>query len=636
MTPSSQRNRNVRWIRPLPERLINKIAAGEVIERPAAVVKELVENALDAGATQVDIIVEKSGTKLIKIVDNGCGIPEDQIEVAFSRHATSKILDFADLDRITSYGFRGEALPSIASVSRTTMVSRPKEADAGTEIVFEGGVLHSKQPVAAPPGTTIEVENLFFNTPARRKFLKSEATEARHISRVATAMAIGSYTVGFSFKLNGREVFTLPREQDPAMRVAELLTPGKKLLKIEGTEGPVRVEGYIGLPDMVQSNRYGQFLFINGRNIQSASFSHAFMSGYGELMPRGSFPVGALLLTVDPSEVDVNVHPGKTEVRLSHEREIYSAIYHLVKETVRQDTIIPSFRPGGQPTRHGDFQPGAGTSGRDGQTHVIPGIGNRPAATPDFLQRLYDPPTVPGSVPPGGIVKVDTNTGEIVQESRTEEIHSAAHAQANDTARALPEQAVPDDVLMGLRLVGRFSDLYLLFQAGETLLIVDQHTAHERVLYERTLKQIENEQVVGQQMLLPVQVELTPEQFALFDEVAELLNGSGFVISHFGGRMLNVEAVPAVLTRKAPEKVVMKVLDDLASMKKAGFDLKKAMAQTIACRAAVMSGDRLSPEEAEGLVRELLKCENRYSCPHGRPTFIKITRDDLDRQFGRG
>jgi DNA mismatch repair protein MutL len=502
--------------------------------------------------------------------------------------------------------------------------------------VFEGGVLHSKQPVAAPPGTTIEVENLFFNTPARRKFLKSEATEARHISRVATAMAIGSYSVGFSYWLNGREVFVLPREQDPAMRVAELLTPGKKLLKIEGTEGPVKVEGYIGLPDMVQSNRYGQFLFINGRSIQSASFSHAFMSGYGELMPRGSFPVGALLLTVDPSEVDVNVHPGKTEVRLSHEREIYSAIYHLVKDTVRQDTIIPSFRPGGQPARQGENRTESSSgNGRD-QSHVIPGIGNRPSPTPDFLRKLYDPPNAPGPEPTGGIVRVDTSTGEIVHESRSEEAHSAAHARVDDAVRTLPGQDVSDDVLSGLRLVGRFSDLYLLFQAGETLLIVDQHTAHERVLYERTLKQIETQQMVGQQMLLPVQLELTPEQFALFDEVAELLNGSGFVISHFGGRMLNVEAVPAVLTRKAPEKVVMKVLDDLASMKKAGFDLKKAMAQTIACRAAVMSGDRLSPEEAEGLVRELLKCENRYSCPHGRPTFIKITRDDLDRQFGRG
>ena len=634
--PRSQRNGKVRWIRPLPERLINKIAAGEVIERPAAVVKELVENALDAGAEQVDIIIEKSGTKLIKIVDNGCGIPEEQIEVAFSRHATSKILDFADLDRITSYGFRGEALPSIASVSRTTMVSRTRESDVGTEIIFEGGVLHSKQPVAAPPGTTVEVENLFFNTPARRKFLKSEATEARHISRVATAMAIGSYAVGFSFRLNGREVFTLPKGQDPAARVAELLTPGKKLLKIEGTEGPVKVEGYIGLPDMVQSNRYGQFLFINGRNIQSASFSHAFMSGYGELMPRGSFPIGALLLTVDPSEVDVNVHPGKTEVRLSHEREIYSAIYHLVKETVRQDSIIPSFRPGGRSTQQGDYRAETGSGGHHEQSHVIPGIGNRPAPTPDFLRKLYDPPNVPTPSQEGEIVRVDTGTGEIIQEPRSEEVHTPPYAKVDGRVRALPEQTVSDDILTGLRLVGRFSDLYLLFQAGETLLIVDQHTAHERVLYERTLKQIEKQQVVGQQMLLPIQLELTPEQFALFDEVAELLNGSGFVISHFGGRMLNVEAVPAVLTRKAPEKVVMKVLDDLASMKKAGFDLKKAMAQSIACRAAVMSGDRLSPEEAEGLVKELLKCENRYSCPHGRPTFIRITRDDLDRQFGRG
>ncbi|MBU0982903.1 MAG: DNA mismatch repair endonuclease MutL, partial [candidate division Zixibacteria bacterium] len=330
------------WIRPLPERLINKIAAGEVVERPASVVKELVENSLDAGADQVSIEVENSGVRLIKIVDNGCGIGADQIEIAFSRHATSKISDFKDLDRILSYGFRGEALPSIASVSRLRMVSRFVGEDTGTEIIFEGGVLQSKRPVAAPPGTTIEVENLFYNTPARRKFLKAESTEARHVSRVATALAIGRYDRGFSYRTNKRKVFSLPPGQVLGERVTALLSPGKTFIAITGELGPIRVEGFVGMPDMAMSNRNGLYLFINGRLIQSPSLSHALVAGYGELLPRGNFPIGALLLTIDPTEIDVNVHPAKTEVRLSRERDVHDALYRLVKDTLRERGVIPT------------------------------------------------------------------------------------------------------------------------------------------------------------------------------------------------------------------------------------------------------------------------------------------------------
>ena len=281
-----------RWIKPLPERVINKIAAGEVIERPAAVVKELVENAIDSGADNIQVIIEKSGTKLIKIIDNGCGIPENQIEIAFSRHATSKIRNFDDLNSLYTYGFRGEALPSIASISRLRMVSRPRDIDVGTEIIFEGGVLVSKQPIAAPFGTTIEVENLFYNTPARRKFLKAETTEARHISRTAMGMAIGRADIGFNYKINDRIIFSLTNSDNLEQRVAGVLGGGKKYIKVEGQTELVKVSGFIGSPDLVQQNRNSQFLFINNRLIQSSSLSHAFIAGYGEMIPRGKFPIG--------------------------------------------------------------------------------------------------------------------------------------------------------------------------------------------------------------------------------------------------------------------------------------------------------------------------------------------------------
>lgn len=605
-------------IRPLPERLINKIAAGEVVERPSAVVKELVENAIDAGATRVEIIIEKSGTKLIKIVDNGWGIPEDQIEIAFSRHATSKISNFSDLDRIVSYGFRGEALPSIASVSRMRMVSRTAEAGSASEIVYEGGVLQTRRPIAGSLGTTVEVENLFYNTPARRKFLKAETTEARHISRVATALALGRPDIGFSYSLNGRTIFNLPPGQDLAARVAGVLGLKGKLAAINGRSDAVAVVGFVGHPDTATNNRWGHFIFINGRFIQSPTLSHAISAGYGELLPRGLFPVGALLLTVEPTEVDVNVHPAKTEVRLARERELYATIMEQVKRGLSQDGIIPVFssRESGQAIQATARPP----SERPG---VIPGIGSRPPATQEQLTELYRPPDHT-LYQPNAVVRVDTQTGEILESEPQRSTGEPAPASAQTGPSA------------GIRLVGRFSDLYLLLQAGDDLYIVDQHTAHERVLYEEMVRRIDTHSVVGQQLLLPVQVELTPEQFGLFGEVEVLLHDSGFSVSEFGGRTVNIEALPSVLSRKSPEKVLLKVLDDLGSLRKGGQDLKKSMAQSIACRAAVMSGDRLNDHEAVALLEQLLRCENKYSCPHGRPTFVKITRSDLDRQFGRG
>ncbi len=626
--PNQTEKQPRRWIRPLPERVVNKIAAGEVIERPAAVVKELVENAVDAGADRIDVIIEKSGAKLIKIVDNGCGIPEEQVEIAFSRHATSKISGFDDLNELHSYGFRGEALPSVASVSRLRMVTRPVDVAGGTEIVIEGGVLQSRKPIAAPPGTTVDVENLFFNTPARRKFLKAESTEARHVSRTSMALALGRCDIAFSYSSGGRSIFALPAGQTLVERTQSLLGPNKKFVKVDGELGPVRLSGCIGLPDNLQNNRYGQFLFINNRFIQSPTISHAFVAGYGELIPRGMFPVGALLIEVNPREVDVNVHPTKTEVRLSHEREVHDAVYRIIKETLRQDGIIPVFQarrgpesaPGSHPA--GIFRPEP-TRQNDSQT-FIPGVHHGEELTSRSLENLYwgrDTDNAPVSEPPvsGGEIRVNRETGEVLDDS--------AVSQPD------PHQGPSS----GFRLIGRFANLYLLLEVGEELYVVDQHTAHERVLYEETLRKIENESIHGQTLLFPAQVELSPEQLAVFEESTDIFNKSGFTVTPFGGRMVNIEAMPLVLGRKhkSPEKVFLKIIDDLSSLRKAGQDLTKAMAETIACRSAVMSGDRLTDQEAIHLLQALLKCENKYSCPHGRPTFIRMTRQELDKQFGR-
>lgn len=604
-------------IRPLPERVINKIAAGEVIERPAAVVKELVENSIDAGADRIEIIIEKSGTRLIKIVDNGCGIPEDQVEIAFSRHATSKISSFDDLNSLYSYGFRGEALPSIASISRLRMVTRAADARVGTEIIYEGGVLKSRQPASAPPGTTIEVENLFYNTPARRKFLKAESTEARHISRTAMALALGGSGIGIVYSLNGRKVFAVAAGDEMKSRVATVLGEGHKYVRVEGGTELVKVTGYVGKPDNVQNNRYGQFIFINGRYIHSPGLSHAFVAGYGELIPRGTFPVGAILLTVDPSEVDVNVHPTKAEVRLSREREVHDALYRILRDSLQQDGIIPSIS--GMPSSTSSDR--GADNARTGRTYArpgyVPGIYQPADPAPHLISELYKNAGAAGSR--ADEIVVDRNTGEVLSPKAPVESHGDS------------DGGTPSD----FRVIGRLASLYLLLQISDDLYVVDQHTAHERVLYEETLSKIEHSAVDAQTLLFPAQVELNPEQYVVFEETMELLNTSGFKVSAFGGRTVNIEAVPSVLSGKAPEVAFIRVLDDLASNKKAGQDLKKAAAQSIACRSAVMAGDKLSDQEATHLVSRLLSCENKYSCPHGRPTFVKISRQDLDKQFGR-
>ncbi len=622
--------KETRFIKPLPERVINKIAAGEVIERPAAVVKELVENAIDAGADTIEIIIEKSGAKLIKIVDNGCGIPEEQIEIAFSRHATSKIRNFDELNALYSYGFRGEALPSIASISRLRMVSRPYDAKVGIEIIYEGGVLQSKQPIAAPFGTSIEIENLFYNTPARRKFLKAESTETRHISRNAMGMALGRHDIGFSFKSNNKLIFSLPKESTLKERALAVLGQDKKLIKISGEAGPVKLEGYIGTPEMVQQNRYGQFLFINNRYIQSPTIAHAFSAGYGEMMPRGRFPIGVLLLDVNVEDVDVNVHPTKAEVRLSQEREIHDAVYRIIKDTLRHDGIIPSFSAStfstnthsNQNSNNAPFVPQRGG--------YIPGLNQNELAPPNLLKELYKPFTTEQPADTD-TVQINKQTGEIIEttDSNSESIVSHPNRQYDPP----PSEIV--SLADGFRLVGRLADLYLLLQAGRVLYIIDQHTAHERVLFEENMTKVDRSSIEGQTMLFPVQVELDPQQFALFEESSEMLNKSGFEVTLFGGSTVNISAIPSILKKKSPEKMFLRILDDIVSLKQSGYDLKKAMAQSIACRSAVMAGDRLTDKEATHLLTRLLDCKNMYACPHGRPTFIKMSREDLDRQFGR-
>jgi DNA mismatch repair protein MutL len=611
------KNRNGKnWIRPLPERLVNKIAAGEVIERPAAVLKELVENSLDAGASRIDIIIEKSGTKLISIIDNGCGIEPEQIEIAFARHATSKISNFDDLENLRSYGFRGEALPSIGSVSRTRMVSKTAEAEMGREIIIEGGVVQSVKPVSAPNGTKIEVGELFFNTPARRKFLKAETTEARHLTRNAIALALSAPTVRFSYAINGRTLFALDESHANLMRRTAHLISGKdniRLAEISSETEEVKIIGYLEYPEQCRQNQYGLYLFINNRYIRSQTLMHAISAGYGELLPRGLYPSGAVFLNIEPTRVDVNVHPTKTEVRLSDEKMVHDLLYHAVKRVFRQ-SVSPA--GSGAPLAGNNYS--AGMTAEEAIRRIRrEGPVNIPDSTLAHLKELY------------GAEKSTPNLSIELP------ISSAVSDRA---AKAWPESYNGKAKKEGERniiFLGQFAGLYLVFSIDSELLIMDQHAAHERILYEENLRVMEGGQSVSQNLLFPVNIELSPDRYALYEESADILKAVGFVAEPFGIRTVLLSAVPSNLSKKSPEKIFLNIIDDVEIIRQAEKDIRKAIAQSMACRAAIMAGDRVTAEEALGLYNNLMKSENRHCCPHGRPTVIVFRKNELDERFGR-
>jgi len=603
-----------RWIRPLPERLINKIAAGEVIERPSAVLKELVENSFDSGATRIDVIIEKSGAKLISVIDNGCGIEAEQVEVAFARHATSKISDFDDLESLRSFGFRGEALPSIGSVAKVRMVTRPAGAEVGTVIIIEGGVVQSVKPTAAPVGTKIDVADLFFNTPARRKFLKAESTEARHLTRNAMALALSAPEVAFSYRLNGRSVFALDENYfELRNRVKKLLLNhgNDNLIEVEADTDIMDISGYLSYPDTVRQNQYGLFIFINNRYIRSQTMVHAVTAGYGEMLPRGNYPLGAVFLHIDPVKVDVNVHPTKAEVRLSEERQVHDILYHAVKRAVHQ------------------------TSGVN-----APGITMEPMTSTPTISRAeafqrardFEPPRPTES--PQTVLSKLYGHSDVMPKAADYDVAAGVDTPA---ATPIPGSSTPVDNINMDRVVylGSLANLYLVFKSDDQLFIVDQHTAHERVLYEEHLKAVDGAGTSSQNLLFPVNIEMSAERYILFEESAELLHKAGFVAEPFGSNTIMLSAVPGALSKKSPEKVFSEICEDIEGLRKAGQDLKKSVVQSVACRGAIMAGDRLTEQEALTLLKRLLMTDNPHSCPHGRPTILKISKNELDVKFKR-
>ena len=574
-------------IRILSESVANMIAAGEVVEAPFSIVKELVENALDAGATEIAVDIKGGGSDLVRVSDNGSGMNRDDALAAFDRFATSKLSTANDLEGISTLGFRGEALPSMASVSRMRLVTCEDGDVEGTEVSLVGGEVRNVRPAGRGRGTTVEVSSLFYNTPARRKFLKSDSVEVRRIMELLTEYAVLHPSIRLDVAIDGKLALGLMAVDTLAERVAGVLGSrvAAEMLPVSHTEESGSVEGLVGRPTIARVRGAQQVVAINGRPVKSRLIGAAVRSGYAELLPHNRHPVIFLMLTVNGSLVDVNVHPTKREVRFSDSRRIFGLVEAAVRSALMSHDTAPTL------STYEVRTAGRSEAGTQSATAVATSELQFPT-----MVRENEPPAVSEE-------ELRTETGGDEQHTKFWQLHQS----------------------------------YVFIQTREGVLIVDQHAAHERVLYEKARVALSGAAEAGpsQQLLFPVAVELSPGEWESFDDVRPLLDKLGFTIGSMSGRTVLLEAVPAAFPKWPNDRILHDILTELPSGRPDVRDLIESIATTVACKAAIKAGDRLTEEEMRALIDQLFATELPYSCPHGRPTFMRMTSEELNKRFGR-
>jgi DNA mismatch repair protein MutL len=614
----------VNSIRILPDDLVDQIAAGEVVERPASVVKELIENALDAGARTLTIEIEAGGVALIRITDDGRGMSRDDAQLAIKRHATSKIHSIDDLSRIATLGFRGEALPSIASVSRFTLRSRDAHSESATELRIDGGELKGVHEIGSAKGTTVEVRDLFYNVPARRKFLKSTATESAQVGDVCMRAALGDAGLRLVLHRDGKRAKELLPCTDVSQR-ARMLFADDALSAVEGSRDGLEVRAMLSPPERARSGATQLHVYVNGRPVRDRALSRAIAFGYGSLLSGGKYPVGALWLTVDPARVDVNVHPQKAEVRFANSRDVLDALTRIVASSLGNS----AFRgPGRTP--------------------------NEPATTDEapvaFLKR--DPGFWDDRLGGGMASRQEASQGEAARNAvpyPLADVNVAGVPFAED-AFAVPEpldlrvmdvlrdaSGDPLTQTSRLRFVAQVRKMFLLCESDRGLVILDQHAADERVRFDRLTRAHRARNVPSQRLLLPERVELAASDVALLDESEDAIAALGLELAAIGETTIAVRAVPALVSRASPGALVRDLVAELGRDGARAFgDRVDRVLATMACHGSVRGGDRLSPQEAEALLRSLDTVEHFAGhCPHGRPILYELPWPELERRVGR-
>ena len=622
MPPLAPR-KNFNNIRILPDALANQIAAGEVVERPASVVKELVENSIDAGATRIQIDIEKGGKNLIQVADNGMGMSREDAQLAFSRHATSKIASAQDLEGIQTLGFRGEALPSIASVAKVRLSTASDENQGGTLAVFDGGAGGNFKDIACPQGTTIEVSHLFFNTPARRKFLKGDSTEFSHIAQAITHQSLAYPHIHFSLKHNGREIInTLPTEQF-LYRIAELFGAElvKELVKVDRETGDYKLEGYVSGPIYTRANRSAQYCFINRRFVRDKVILHATQLGYSHLLPKGRHPVIFLDLTMDPKLLDVNVHPSKAEVRFAFQQEVHQ----LVSEGVRNAL-----------SRNAKADPVALKNASDEKTAFLDTDSDEKTVTPLFFQsqpKPYQAIRNEGAVPQHRDFSQALGTLYKSHETHGFETNLVQEPVHFDQ-KPMPVFSL---IFSEFQPLGQLDNSFLVLQGKKGLVVVDQHVAHERILYERFRNAAKNKKIEVQQLLFPVPLEFSPAESELLAQHLGRLKELGMEVELFGKNEFLLRSVPAILKDNDHTQILGEIVGLLPGQENPNI-LEEKFADILimmSCRNAIKVNHPLGPDQIVKLIHDLEQTEMPFTCPHGRPIALFFDMEDMLKKFLR-
>lgn len=636
-------------IRILPPTVAAQIAAGEVVERPSSVVKEIMENALDAGATSITVEVDGSGRKLIRISDNGHGIYSDEIELAIERHATSKINDIDDIYRVETLGFRGEALHSISSVCRFVLTSRHRDEELGARVTVDGGIVQDVRKIGAPSGTVIEVKDLFYNVPARQKFLKSEATERRHITTVVTEYAMAYPDVRFQLIVNGREAFHSPGSGDLADVIIASLGLDIFREMVEVSPLPphrpdlpqIEVYGFASTPNLTRSNRTQIILFVNGRAISDQRITYAVVQAYHTLIPSGRYPYAVLMIELPPEEVDVNVHPTKAEVRFRSPDAVFSAVQRAVRRAVIDQSQAPSVgysSPRSTPyATHSEIN--ENENGKERPTFTSP------QSSPEQLAldlEVDSPGRFSKEVRPAAEAKNDEEGSFYPHYETPTPPHLRTDRRVsdeNDDPVAIPDnlgQPRRPRTLPILRAVGQVSATYIVAEGPSGMYLVDQHAAHERILFEEFLAAYHTQNIAVQQTLDTIVVSVSVQQAGLIEEFQELLAEIGFLVEPFGTSEFAIRTVPAILSDRNPAEVLQLLIQDIETRNAPGvLTIEDKILRRVCKSAAVKAGQVLSHKEMDSILRQLERCENPHTCPHGRPTMIHMSNSQLEKEFGR-
>lgn len=591
-------------IRVLSAHVANKIAAGEVVERPASVVRELMENSFDSGAGRVDVEITAGGRKLISVSDNGCGMERDDAILALERHATSKIRDVDDIEHISTLGFRGEALPAIASVSRFRLQTCKAGADAGTEVRVSGGKMHDVSDAGCPQGTTVEVRDLFFNVPARRKFLRTHQTEMGHVRDLFITEALSHPEISLSLKVDGSMLYTLPAGRSIKDRIRDIFGSDhlSAMVEVDGCINGVRVFGMAGLPSLTRPDRKEQYFFVNGRPTSAAILNHSLREAYHNLIPQGRNPVVFVFIELDPGQVDVNVHPAKKEVRFREPGDVRDSVIDTLRQALSRGTSVSS---GDRDHSREDAQI------QERQEHF----------------KIADLPEIKAFRYPGVSAKADAD-GRF-PEIEPEKLGGATVKRDETFQRRSPWS--------WCRVLGQLAELYVVLETDDGYVIMDPHAAHERVLFEKFMRRCLQKKIDIQNLLIPDTVELAPRDASAVRRQLDAFREMGFGISEFGEHAFVVDAVPSGFEDMNLKDFLLQALVDLeaaGARRSKGRWREESIAQA-ACKTAVKARDKLSLEEVEKLVIELANTEMPYTCPHGRPTLIYTPMREIDRRFGR-